>query len=80
MIGPTRDYYQPPDPKVVCRCDNCGGEIYDGEACFELLGEMFCEDCIDGAIKDEFGNLSFADRLDTVGGKVKIVKEEDLKF
>jgi hypothetical protein len=30
-------------------CSGCGEEILDGDDYWEILGEQFCEDCIDGS-------------------------------
>ena len=36
-----------PEPAVVCKCDNCGGEIRVGEFMWKLDIGNVCEDCID---------------------------------
>lgn len=38
-----------PLPKVVFICSGCGDDIYDGEYYWDILGEQFCEKCIDEA-------------------------------
>lgn len=40
-----------PDPveTPVFVCSGCPTEIMDGEDYFEILGEQFCEKCIDSA-------------------------------
>ena len=41
-----------PEPKSVFICSGCGGNIYDGEYYYDVLGEQFCEECMDGAKKE----------------------------
>ena len=31
--------------KPVCRCDECGGEIYEGNYFYDFDGDIVCEDC-----------------------------------
>ena len=78
----TRDYYQPPDSVAVMRCDECGGMIYEGDKYYEITrfqGVQFaadktvCKDCIDDVMVNEFENMSFSDRLETIGGEVRTV-------
>ena len=38
-----------PDPPAVFICSGCGHEIVDGEDYVELMGEQWCENCIDNA-------------------------------
>ena len=43
---------EPPEDKIYCYCNNCGGEIYEGEDCYDvgepLSGEnLICEKCFD---------------------------------
>ena len=35
--------------KVLAVCSGCGGTIVDGQDYWEILGEQFCEHCIDKA-------------------------------
>lgn len=35
-----------PDPPHVYICSGCGGSIVDGEDFYRIMGETFCEDCI----------------------------------
>lgn len=37
----------PPESIPVFYCDWCGGEIYDGDAYYEIGKECVCESCID---------------------------------
>jgi hypothetical protein len=32
-------------------CSGCGENIYDGETYYDVMGEQFCESCIDDARK-----------------------------
>lgn len=38
-----------PEPIPVFICAECGNDIHDGEDYYEVLGEQFCEHCIDNA-------------------------------
>ena len=38
-----------PEEVSVFVCSGCGGTIVDGQDYWEILGEQFCEDCIDKA-------------------------------
>lgn len=40
-----------PDPPAVFICSGCGEKIYEGEIYWEILGEQFCENCIDESRK-----------------------------
>jgi hypothetical protein len=35
-----------PDPIPVFICSGCGQDIYEGEDVYHILGEQFCERCI----------------------------------
>ena len=45
-IGMGRDEYESQGKKVVCTCEGCGAEIYDGEDYFSVMGDAFCENCV----------------------------------
>ena len=36
-----------PEPQTVFICSGCGEHILDGDDYWEILGEQFCESCID---------------------------------
>ena len=36
-----------PEPPTVFVCSGCGRDIVDGDDYWEILGEQFCEHCID---------------------------------
>ena len=38
-----------PEPKSVFICSGCGDLIYDGDDYYEIMGEQFCQNCIDDA-------------------------------
>jgi hypothetical protein len=38
-----------PDPRAVFICSGCGRDIYDGDDYWDVMGEQFCERCIDNA-------------------------------
>ena len=44
-----RDYHT---RKVICRCDQCSGEIYEQDDFYDFDGEIVCEGCIDSYIAD----------------------------
>lgn len=49
----------------VAECALCGGELYPGDACWRLAGQLFCEDCVIQWVLEE---LSFCRmRLREVG-------------
>lgn len=45
---------EPPEDKVFCQCDKCGGDIYVGEDYFDFYGDIICDDCKDSYIKENF--------------------------
>ncbi len=38
-----------PEPQSVFICSGCGDPIYDGDDYYEIMGEQFCQNCIDDA-------------------------------
>jgi len=38
-----------PEPPMVFVCSGCGNKILDGDDYWDVLGEQFCETCIDKA-------------------------------
>jgi len=40
-----------PDPPTVFICSGCGEPIYDGDDYWDLVGEQFCEGCIEDSRK-----------------------------
>lgn len=38
-----------PEPPHVYICSGCGESIYDGEDVWHIMGEQFCEICINNA-------------------------------
>lgn len=40
-----------PDPPSVFICSGCGDNIRDGDGYWDILGEQFCEECVDRAWK-----------------------------
>lgn len=38
-----------PEPPMVFVCSGCGDSILDGDDYWDILGEQFCERCIDEA-------------------------------
>ena len=41
-----------PEPKSVFVCSGCSKNIYEGDYYYDILGEQFCEEWIDGAKKE----------------------------
>lgn len=40
-----------PEPPSVFVCSGCGDTIYDGDDYYDVLGEQFCTECINGLRK-----------------------------
>lgn len=40
--------------KVVARCTECEGEIYQGEYFYDFNGDAVCESCKDHYVKENF--------------------------
>jgi hypothetical protein len=38
-------YTTPPEARIVCECDCCGGEIYEGEDIYEIDSDVLHVDC-----------------------------------
>lgn len=38
--------------KVICRCNQCSGEIYEQDDFYDFDGEIVCKGCIDSHIND----------------------------
>ena len=36
-----------PDPPTVFICSDCGEMIYEGDWFYRVLGETYCEDCME---------------------------------
>lgn len=79
MKNVATDFYQPPDPIVVTRCDRCEEKIYEGETCYEIPNRYrpICEDCINDVMVEEFENFDFSSQLEVVGGVMKTASEND---
>ena len=41
-----------PEPHSVYICSGCGNEIYEGDDYWDIMGEQFCEQCIDDAKRE----------------------------
>ena len=48
------------EPKTVCWCDYCGGELYEGSFCYRLDGLCICPDELSerAALRHEIALLS----------------------
>lgn len=40
-----------PEPPSVFVCSGCGDNIYDGDWYWDIMGEQWCEDCMEEAKK-----------------------------
>lgn len=40
------------EPKVACKCKNCGEEILEGEYVYEIMGDHWCASCIEDCKKE----------------------------
>lgn len=38
-----------PEPPRVFVCSGCGDDILEGDYYWDILGEQFCEDCVDSS-------------------------------
>lgn len=56
-----RDNVDPPEPKVIATCEECKGNIYEGEE-YGVGDDGFfiCSDCID----DVWNALTFSEKLE----------------
>lgn len=52
MIAGYHPNEQSSEEGVVCKCDMCECNLYEGEICYEINGEMICENCIGDYIKE----------------------------
>lgn len=41
-----------PEPKSVFVCSGCSRKIYEGDYYHDILGEQFCEKCIDDSKRE----------------------------
>lgn len=41
-----------PEPPRVFVCSGCGDDILEGDDYWDILGEQFCEDCIDASKRE----------------------------
>lgn len=37
------------DDAFVCECDSCGKDLYAGDTAYRIMGETWCEKCVDNA-------------------------------
>lgn len=37
-----------PEPPSVFICSGCGDTIFEGDDYYDILGEQFCQECING--------------------------------
>lgn len=53
-------------------CDICGVRLCSEDTKYMLIinGEVFCKNCIDEALKQEFQNLDFEEKLEVLGFEV----------
>lgn len=48
----------------MCKCNECDRQIYDGEDCYHFNGDIYCSNCIDEVLNDEFDNLALKEKMD----------------
>ena len=49
-----------PEPRAVYVCSGCSQDIYEGDWVYHILGEQYCEKCIDRAKEEaEFNDFDF---------------------
>ena len=41
-----------PEPLMVYKCSCCGEAIYEGDDCYDIDGDIWCEECILDARKE----------------------------
>ena len=72
-------YYEPVNVCPDCRserfekvniCNICGEVIGSNNAKYRLSDETFCENCIGEALKQEYQNLDFEEKLEVLGFEV----------
>ena len=44
---------EPSEPKVICYCQVCRCEIYEGEQHWEYDGNAICDDCMDPRVNKD---------------------------
>jgi len=42
---------EPPEPKIVDYCDECGGEIYEGSGRYKINGKVYCRSCVEASVE-----------------------------
>ena len=40
--------------RPLCRCEECGGDIYEGDYYFDFDGDVICENCVRDYVKERF--------------------------
>jgi hypothetical protein len=45
---------EPPEPKIIATCCECGGDIYDMEPCFNLDYKYMCVNCYEERAKQAY--------------------------
>lgn len=48
-----RTYLEPPDyeSRALYKCSYCEGGIYEDEEYYEIIGKIYCKDCLDDNFK-----------------------------
>ena len=49
---------------LMTKCSECERQIYSGEDCYHFNSEIYCSDCIDEVLNDEFDNLELKEKMD----------------
>lgn len=58
-----------PEPKAVYHCANCSSSIIEGEGCYEIDGEIYCECCIE--------DMTPKGLVEMVGGRYLYARGDD---
>ena len=62
-VPEPRYWLEPPEPKTVGYCSECGQDIFAGENVWEIKGEWYCECCIDNSRTEAERNNYFEDAI-----------------
>ena len=44
--------------RVLAECSLCGGELYEGEKCYVINGEVICGDCLEEYARQVFAGFA----------------------
>ena len=49
-------HLDPPEDRIFAVCDQCGGEIYEGETYYDIEGDYIHEDCFEEYAREEYAD------------------------